>query len=101
MEVSLKIIVRLLFCVLVCGVHSTAAEVFIAHNGNFDSDLMLRCTDRDGFNLPSGVSFHRNGTEIRGDGIGMFSYSLNQGNEGNFTCTRGSDTSRPITLAGT
>ena len=99
MEVSLRVIVRFLFCVLVCGVHSTAAEVVIWHNGNFDSSLVLRCTDGL-FTLNGGVSFQRNGMDIGGDGSGTLSYPLNQENEGNFTCMRGGPPSDPITLAG-
>ena len=100
MEVSLRVIVRFLFCVLVCGVHSTAAEVVIKHNGNFGSGLVLRCTDMDGFILDGGVSFQRNGMDISGDGSGTLSYPLNQDNEGTFTCTHDGLPSDPITLAG-
>ena len=95
MEVSLRVIVRLLFCVLVCG----AADVAIVHNGNFDSGLVLACTDGL-FLITSGVSFQRNGVDIAVDGVGTLSYPLTQENEGNFTCTHGGPPSDPITLAG-
>ena len=99
MEASLRVVVSLLFCVLVCGVRSTAAGLDIRHNGNFDSDLILTC--RDGtFSPTSGVSFQRNGMGIAGDGSGTLSYPLTQENEGTFTCTHGGQTSDPITLAG-
>ena len=100
MEVSLRVVVCFLFCVLVCGVRSTAAVVDIAHNGNFDSGLVLRCTNTDGFTLPNGVSFQRNEMDLEGGGSGTLSYPLNQSNEGNFTCKRGVEMSQPITLAG-
>ena len=97
MEVSLRVIVRFLFCVFVCGVHSTAAEVVIEHNGNFDSGLVLWCTDGV-LILVVGVSFQRNGMNIGGHG--SLSYPLNQDNEGTFTCTHDGLPSDPITLAG-
>ena len=102
MEVSLRVVACFLFCVLVCGVHSTAAEVFIWHNGNFGSGLVLRCTlDPDGlFTIDNDVSFQRNGMNIQGSGGGTFEYPLNQTNEGRFTCRHNSETSDPITLAG-
>jgi len=99
MEVSL-VVVHLLFCVLVCGVHSTATEVVITHNEIFDSGLVLKCSDKDLFPLTSGVSVQRNGVDIAVDGDGMFTYPLTQENEGTFTCTYDSQTSDPITLAG-
>ena len=99
MEVSLRVIVRFLFCVLVCGVHSTAAEVVIRHSGNFSSGLVLWCSDGI-FPLNVGVSFQRNGMDIVGDGSGTLSYPLNQDNEGTFTCTHDGLPSDPITLAG-
>ena len=100
MEVSLRVVVCFLFCVLVCGVRSTAAVVVIRHNERFDSGLELRCTNIDGFTLPDGVSFQRNEMDLVGSGSGTLSYPLNQDNEGNFTCKRGDETSQPITLAG-
>ena len=104
MEVSLRVVVRLLFCVLVCGVHFTAAEeVVITHNGNFDSGLVLTCTDGL-FPLTNGVSFQRNGMDIQVIGTdiinGTLSYPLTQTNEGKFTCTHDGQASDPITLAG-
>ena len=99
MEVSL-VVVHLLFCVLVCGVHSTAAVVVIEHNEIFDSGLVLKCSDKELFPLTSGVSFQRNGMDISVDGGGTLSYPLTQENEGTFTCTHGGQTSDPITLAG-
>jgi len=99
MEVSLRVIVCFLFCVVACGVHSTAEDVVITHNGNFSSGLEFWCTDGL-FPLISGVSFQRNGVDIGGDGGGTLSYPLNQGNEGNFTCMHGGEPSLPITLAG-
>ena len=101
MEVSLRVVVCLLFCVLVCGVHSTTAaeEVVIKHNGKFDSDLVLTCTDGL-FILNGGVSFQRNNMSIRGSGGGTFEYPLNQTSEGRFTCTHNGQTSEPIALAG-
>ena len=98
MEVSLVVLVRLLFCVLVCGVHSTAADVVITHNENFDSGLVLKCCDKELFPLTSGVSFQRNGMDIAVDGGGTLRYPLTQGNEGTFTCTHDGQTSDPITL---
>ena len=102
MEVSLRVVVCFLFCVLVCGVHFTAAEVFIWHNGNFDSGLELTCTeDPDGlFTIDNDVSFQRNVMSIRGSGGGTFRYPLSQTNEGRFTCRHDGQTSEPITLAG-
>ena len=74
MEVSLVVLVRLLFCVLVCGVHSTAADVVITHNENFDSGLVLKCSDKELFPLTSGVSVQRNGMDIAVDGGGTLRY---------------------------
>ena len=99
MEVSLRVVVRLLVCALVCGILSTAAEVFIGHNSNFSSGLELTCSGGL-FPLTSGVSFQRNGMGIQVNGSGTLSYSLSQENEGNFTCTYDGQTSDPITLAG-
>ena len=100
MEVSLRVVVHLLFCVLVCGVHVTAADVVITHNQNFDSGLVLKCSDKELFPLTSGVSFQRNGVDIAVDGGGTLRYPLTQENEGTFNCTHGGQTSDPITLAG-
>ena len=96
METLLTVVVRL---VLVCGVYSTAADVVITHNGNFDSGLVLECSDGP-FLLTRGVSFQRNGTDIPVNGDGTLSYPLTQENEGTFTCTHDGHTSHPITLAG-
>ena len=100
MEVSLRVVVHLLFCVLVCGVHSSAAGLVIRHNENFDSGLELKCSDKDLFPLTSSVSFQRNGMDIAVDGGETLSYPLTQENEGTFTCTHGGQMSDPITLAG-
>ena len=51
MEVSRRFVVCFLFCVLVCGVHSTTLDVIIGHNEHFDNGLELRCTDKDLFLL--------------------------------------------------
>ena len=99
MEMSLRVFVHLLFCVLVCELHSTAAGLVIRHNENFGSGLVLECYDGL-FLLPSGVSFQRNGTNITGNSGGMLRYPLNQTNEGRFTCTHDDQVSEPITLAG-
>ena len=100
MEVSQRVVPYLLICVLLCRVHSTAAELVIRHNQNFSSGLVLTCSDRM---IPptSGVSFQRNGVDIAGDGCGTLSYPLTQESEGTFTCTHDDQTSDPaITLAG-
>ena len=101
MEVSLRVIVHLLFCVLMCGLHSTAADVVIGHNEHFDSGLVLRCSDGV-FPLTSDVSFQRNGVDIAVDSGGTLSYPLTQENEGTFTCMHayGSQIPQPIILAG-
>ena len=100
MEVLLRVVVRLLFYILVYGVHFTAVGVVITHNENFNSGLELKCSDKELLPLTGGVSFQRSGMNIQVNGCGTLSYSLNQENEGNFSCTHDGQTSDPITLAG-